>query len=185
MGRIEQLCRNYERYASLLWDRQLSGAEHVWFAVYEKMDERRLLHRIEEFAIATKSAGHEWAMVDLANAFAEWMAGQKYRKQYFESLADLDMVLSGFKAFCAERIAAGFDKCDEPETAVVAVIGVASLFGFVRVSEVLQEVEQEVRGRLLVFFPGQYEENNYRLLDARDGWNYMAIPITAELGAMP
>ena len=34
------------------------------------------------------------------------------------------------------------------------------------------------RGRLVVFFPGQYEQNNYRLLDARDGWNYMAVPIS-------
>ena len=33
-------------------------------------------------------------------------------------------------------------------------------------------------GRLVVFFPGQFEQNNYRLLDARDGWNYLAVPIT-------
>jgi hypothetical protein len=35
-----------------------------------------------------------------------------------------------------------------------------------------------VRGRLVGFFPGQYEQNNYRLLDARDGWNYLAVPIS-------
>src|SRR5437870_4368748 len=29
---------------------------------------------------------------------------------------------------------------------------------------------------LLVFFPGVYEQSNYRLLDARDGWNYHAVP---------
>jgi len=40
-------------------------------------------------------------------------------------------------------------------------------------------VEADIRGRLLVFFPGVYEQDNYRLLDARDGWNYLAIPITA------
>jgi len=31
-----------------------------------------------------------------------------------------------------------------------------------------------------VFFPGQLEQNNYRLLDARDGWNYMAVPISID-----
>lgn len=37
-----------------------------------------------------------------------------------------------------------------------------------------------VEGRLLVFFPGSYENNNYRLLDGYDGWNYLAVPITAD-----
>jgi len=31
---------------------------------------------------------------------------------------------------------------------------------------------------LLVFFPGTKNDNNYRLLDARDGWNYLAQGIT-------
>lgn len=185
MGKIEQLCRNYERYVSLPWDRQLSGAERVWFAVYDKMDERRLRRRLEEFEIATQRAGHLWDYVDLTDAFAEWMAEQKYRDSYFEAPDDLEMALDGFKRFCADRIANQIRESREPDNTVVAVVGVAGLFGFVRASEVLQAAEREVRGRLLVFFPGQYEDNNYRLLDARDGWNYMAIPITTELGAIP
>ena len=47
-----------------------------------------------------------------------------------------------------------------------------------RFSEIVRKVDRDIRGRLLVFFPGQYEHNNYRLLDARDGWNYLAIPLT-------
>jgi hypothetical protein len=35
-----------------------------------------------------------------------------------------------------------------------------------------------------VFFPGVYENNNYRLLDARDGWNYLAVPITMQEGEL-
>jgi len=45
-------------------------------------------------------------------------------------------------------------------------------------------VEPHIQGRLLIFFPGVYEQNNYRLLDARDGWNYLAVPITAHEGEM-
>ena len=71
-----------------------------------------------------------------------------------------------------------------PDETVVAVTGVASLFGFTRVSEVLPLVEPHIQGRLLIFFPGVYEQNNYRLLDARDGWNYLAVPITAQEGEM-
>jgi len=34
----------------------------------------------------------------------------------------------------------------------------------------------------LVFFPGERDGSNYRLLDARDGWNYLATPIAAQEG---
>jgi len=61
---------------------------------------------------------------------------------------------------------------------------VASLFGFTKVSQVLKEVEHVIRGRLVLFFPGEFENNNYRLLDARDGWNYLAVPITLHSGAL-
>lgn len=67
----------------------------------------------------------------------------------------------------------------DPDNTVLALHGVAALFGFLKISEILPMVEGDVRGRLLVFFPGTYEQNNYRLLDARDGWNYHAVPITA------
>ena len=65
---------------------------------------------------------------------------------------------------------------------MVAVLGVASLFGLLKVSQVVQDVAPHIRGRLLVFFPGEHEGSNYRLLDARDGWNYLAVPITSEKG---
>jgi hypothetical protein len=68
------------------------------------------------------------------------------------------------------------------EDTVVAVQGVACLFGFTRVSLVLKEVVKDIKGRLLLFFPGEYEGGNYRLLDARDGWNYLAVPITLHNG---
>jgi hypothetical protein len=44
---------------------------------------------------------------------------------------------------------------------------------------VVAAVANNIPGRLLVFFPGEYDQNNYRLLDARPGWNYQAVPITA------
>ena len=50
--------------------------------------------------------------------------------------------------------------------------------GKLSIHQDVRKVDRDIRGRLLVFFPGQYEHNNYRLLDARDGWNYLAIPIT-------
>jgi hypothetical protein len=47
---------------------------------------------------------------------------------------------------------------------------------------VVEGIKEAVQGRLLVFFPGEYypENHSYRLLDARDGWNYLAVPLLAQ-----
>ena len=65
------------------------------------------------------------------------------------------------------------------DSAVVAVTGLSSLFDYMRVSSLIESVEDSVRGRLLVLFPGEYAGNVYRFMDARDGFNYMAVPITS------
>jgi hypothetical protein len=65
------------------------------------------------------------------------------------------------------------------ENTVLAINNASSLFGFTRLSDVLNQISKNIPGRLLVFFPGEFEKNQFRLLDARDGWSYLARPITA------
>lgn len=178
MGRIEKLAERYKRFISLPWQNDLAGAERILFLVYDKSSERRLRARKELFALATQDAGHGWIDCDLTDAFAEWMAGIEYRESYFESPQDLELKLDrDFLLYAAERVREALTAPQADENAVVGVSGIASLFGFVRVSELMRQVERDVRGRLAVFFPGECERNNYRLLDARDGWNYLATPI--------
>jgi hypothetical protein len=64
------------------------------------------------------------------------------------------------------------------ENSVVTIAGLATLFDYMRVSSLIERVEDSVTGRLLVLFPGEYQGNIYRFMDARDGFNYMAAPIT-------
>jgi len=117
--------------------------------------------------------------VDVSDAFAQWIGNDEYREAYFESPEDLQLKMEAeFAEFVAERIRKVLNRTETPEKSVVAVFGVGTLFGFTRVSKVLRLLEGDIRGRLVVFFPGHYEQNNYRLLDARDGWNYLAVPIT-------
>jgi hypothetical protein len=66
--------------------------------------------------------------------------------------------------------------CDE--NTLIAIKEVSSLFGFTFLSEVIKGCASALKGRMLIFFPGEFEKNQYRLLDARDGWNYLARPIT-------
>ncbi len=179
MSKIEQLAEKYRQHIGLPWQETIAGAQRVVMVVYPKEWERSLLARKEAFAIATRSEGHKWFEVDLAGCFAQWMASEEYREAYFESPEDLQLKLDGeFAAAVAQQIESALEHPEADKSAVVAVFGVGTLFGFVRISQVLKLVEPSIRGRLVVFFPGGYEGNNYRLLDARDGWNYLAVPIT-------
>jgi hypothetical protein len=180
VSRIDALLKNYARYVSLPWDRSLPGAQRVWFAVYEESEERRLRLRVPSFEIATKDAGRGWRACDLTDAFARWMAAEDYREAYFESPEDLPTPHPAFEEYVAAQVRRELELADE--NTVVGVIGVGALFGFMKVSVLMEKVEDSIRGRLLVFFPGECADNNYRLLDARDGWNYHAVPITASGG---
>jgi hypothetical protein len=177
MGRIEQLAEKYRQHVSLPWQQTVAGAQRVILVIYDKELERALLARKQLFELATRETGHEWFEVNIADSFAQWMAAGEYRDAYFESPEDLQLKLdSEFAEYVAARIRETLEKAEA--TSVVAAFGVGALFGFARASRVLKLIEPYIRGRLVVFFPGVYDQNNYRLLDARDGWNYLAVPIT-------
>lgn len=183
MGRIEVLVGRYRGHIEAPWQHNLAGDQKAIFVVYPKTDERKLRARLELFEMATTAAGHTWHLVDLTSTFAKWMANTDYRDAYFEGPESLSMKLrSDFVQYAANHLRETLTAKDINEDTVVAIQGVACLFGFTRVSLVLKEVVKDIRGRLVVFFPGEYEDNNYRLLDARDGWNYLAVPITLHNG---
>jgi hypothetical protein len=179
MGRIEELAERYAQHIATPWQRTIAGAQRVVMVVYDKELERTLRARKLAFETATRQAGHDWYEIDVSDTFAKWMASDEYREAYFNSPEDLQLKLEAeFAEFVAEQLRTILVRPDVNEDSVLAVFGVGALYGFTRVSKVLKLVEPEIKGRLLVFFPGQFEGNNYRLLDARDGWNYMAVPIT-------
>ena len=177
MGKIEDLVVLYHRHISAPWQRTLSGAQRVLYVVYEKETERALRARVGEFEQATIRAGHGWRLVDCSKWFSEWMAREEYRESYFETPELLPMKLDAeFKREASQRLTAELDHAGD--NTVVALVGVGSLYGFLRVHELIHDVERSIHGRLVVLFPGTKNENTYRLLDARDGWNYLANGIT-------
>lgn len=183
MGRIEDLADKYERHIAAPWQRNLAGAQKAIFVVYGKTDERKLRAKRREFEMRTRDAGHKWREVDLTDSFPRWMAQDEYRDAYFESPDDLTLKLQNeYVEYVASQMREALTADDVAEDTVVGVFGAASLYGFSRISEVLKHVEGDIRGRLVLFFPGDHDQNNYRLLDARDGWNYLAVPITLNDG---
>jgi hypothetical protein len=179
VARIEDLAERFGRHIATPWQRTVAGAQRVVIVVYDKDLERTLRARKVAFETAGREAGHEWFEVDVSDAFAKWMADDDYREEYFSSPGDLHLKLEAeFSAYVADRIREVLSREDVTDDSVVALLGVGALFGFARMSQVLKLVEGDIRGRLVVFFPGHLERSNYRLLDARDGWNYLAVPIS-------
>jgi hypothetical protein len=178
MSVIEELLAEYDRRVGTTWQHDLAAAQRVWFAVYRPEQERRLRMRIPDFEAVTLNHRHGWNQLDVTTVFADWMAGHEYRDAYFREPELMQYALANFAETLANDILAVL-KESERDT-VVALTGMASLFGIIKVSSLIDAVSDAIRGRLLVFFPGDHDEgNNFRFLDARDGWNYLASVIKA------
>lgn len=183
MSEIDQLLHHYTHVVRLPWQDGLSGAERIWFVVYTPGQERRLRLRLPDFQAATQNAGYRWGHIDLTDSFAEWMAAHDYRDAYFQSPELLDMELASYAAGLCEEIRQRLTAPAVDRHTVFALTGLSTLFGLTSVSALVNSVQHAVPGRLLVFFPGYKDGSNYRFLDAKDGWNYLAIAITPADGA--
>ncbi len=180
MSKIKRLIQSYGKYIAVPWRDDAAALQRVIFCVYNESEERALRAKIDEFEIATRQAGHGWAVFDLTDSFAEWLAAQRYATSYFKQPQLLSTLLPNYQTFIGETFGQFLQANKADERTVTAIKGVGSLFGFLKVKEVVDLLAPMVHGRLLVFFPGSYENNNYRLLDGYDGWNYLAVPITAD-----
>lgn len=181
MSRIKRLRECYLRHIRLPWRSDVATAQRVIFCVYPPPEELRLRARLGEFELDTNNWGHRWLLYDLTDTFATWLAEQKYAQSYFRDPSMLSGVLDRYRAYLTGAFSSFCRDNNADESAVVAVVGAGSLFGLLKVKEVVDAFAPLVPGRLLVFFPGNNQEgNNYRLFDAYDGWDYLAVLITPE-----
>ena len=185
MSHCDRLLHNYQRFTRLPWSTHLAGKQKVWFAVYPPPEERRIRAHVQEFQVATMDAGHKWQLVDITDLPVQWLVKHDYCEGYFADPAALQAVEEEIRMRTIEVLIKVLRSPEVDENTVVAVMGVGALYGFAHVSPVIAGIEDAIRGRLLVFFPGEYERNLYRFMDARDGFNYMAVPITSNESVLP
>lgn len=178
MSAIDRLLSNYSRQVRLPWSANMAGKQRVWFAVYPPAEERRVRARLPQFEHLTLEANHGWTTVDLTRLLPEWIAAHEYREGIFQQPEHFS-ANSELEALAADRVRQACSRDGVGAASVVAVLGLAALFDFMRVSSLIERVEESVSGRMLVFFPGEYAGNVYRFMDARDGFNYLAVPITS------
>ena len=175
MPTFDDILNHYRRHVRLPWRDDVPAAGCVWIAWYDKALERRVRGQVHEFEHATVTAGHGWRHIDLVPQFPAWMSGHEFFPVLLDQPEELRSLLPEFEAHLITVLKAQLN--DATANDVVAVTGCGSLFGLVRVSSLITHVAPAIKGRMLLTFPGSHESNLYRLLDARDGWNYHAIPI--------
>ena len=178
MSAIDRLLSNYSSQVRLPWSANMSGKQRVWFAVYPPVEERRIRAHFSQFETLTLESNHGWATVDLTRLLPEWISDHEYREGIFENPEHFSAE-SDLEVLAAERVRQACSSEEADADCVVAVTGISALFDFIRVSRLIDRIEDDVLGRLLIFSPGEYAGNVYRFMDARDGFNYMAVPITS------
>lgn len=169
---------------ALPWPQNVSGQERVLMVVYPPSEERRIRRFIDsgEFCQEVQTIGHTWISLDVATLFSEWMAKQEYASRLLmrpERLWDDKGNVKGLEEYLIERVCVA-NALSDGNTAF-ALVGCGGLFGLFSVSRLIEKVAEHVPGRLVALFPGEYDanHNSYRLLGAKDGWGYLAVPITA------
>ncbi|RVA26740.1 DUF1788 domain-containing protein [Mesorhizobium sp. M7A.F.Ca.US.001.01.1.1] len=178
MNTFDELLAAYERQVQLPWLDDAPPAGRVWLLWFDKSMQRKFTGRIGEFEHVTMKTGRGWRHVNLAPWFGQWIA----RHEFFDALVDHPQEIRGLLADAEQALIAFLRSelrlCTSND--VLALDGCGSLFGIVRVSALISKIADTIPGRMLVAFPGKHAAGVYRLLDARDGWNYHAIPIPAD-----
>ncbi len=175
MATFEEILSHYRRYVALPWQRDVPPAGRVWIAWYEKVLERRVRGQLHEFHHLTKAAGHGWSHLDLATIFPAWLASHEFFRALLDQPEEIRGLLLDFEVHIAATVKYALVNCGSND--VFALTGCGSLFGLARVSTLISRIAPSIPGRLLLTFPGRHTSGVYRLLDARDGWDYHAIPI--------
>jgi hypothetical protein len=177
--RTEQLIEAFEKVVNEPWSNALSGQERIWFLVYDPDEQRKIDLHLKEFQNAALRAEKKWAIISMKNCFPSWMVSHEYKESYFNKPQHIvDQLEASFIPHAIEFLKNELAKIEHDEKTLIALRDVSSIFGFARLSEILKSCDKNFQGRLLIFFPGEFEQNHYRLLDARDGWDYLARPIT-------
>jgi hypothetical protein len=179
VSKVDQLVQEFDKVVNEPWTSTLSGQERIWFLVYDPAEQRKVSLSLGEFETCTIRAGKKWQPISLKNCFPEWMSNHDYRDEYFTNPEYIvDQLEAEFIPYAIQYLKKKLASIEQDPDTLIVLLDVSSLFGFARLSEILKNCDRDFKGRLLIFFPGEFEQNQYRLLDARDGWDYLARPIT-------
>ncbi len=154
--------------------------QRVWFCIYDPHDELNLRDKLEEFEAATLKSSRNGPNMTLQTALPSGFSGHKYAEQYFKNPSLLNTILADYKSYLVNIISQQIKESQADGNTVLALpYGVGSLFGFLKVKELVESCPTGT-GQACSVLSRTHENNTYRLLDGYDGWGYLAVPITSE-----
>jgi hypothetical protein len=175
LNTFDDILTAYVKQVGLPWASDVPPAGRIWVVWYEKALQSKFTGRLGEFEQATLKAGHGWHQVNLSPWFGKWIAQHEFFDALVEQPKELRGLLPEIEDGVVTLLKQALNACSSND--ILALDGCGSLFGIARISSLISRVADFVPGRLLIGFPGKHSGGVYRLLDARDGWNYHAIPI--------
>lgn len=175
MTSFDDILAAYAKTVQLPWAADTPPVGRVWIVWYDKSLQRRFTGRLGDFETATLKAGRGWRQVDLSLKFGRWIAQHELFDALLRQPKEIRGLLPDFETALVADVKEALGNCDP--NGVLAINGCGALFGVASVSTLIARVSDFIPGRLLIGFPGKHAGGVYRLLDARDGWNYHAIPI--------
>lgn len=182
MNYVERLNEALKEQLRLPWTDDRSGGERVWFMVFDPDRLRSVIAGSDLFRLSVEAAGKRWLPIDVSRDFGEWMQGNRYAARYFAQPERAKTKVDDFAKHLAKRIVDEIGAAGADDRTLIVLTGTEALFGITRISHITRLIEGSIPGRLMVLFPGEYNEPQYRFLDARDGWNYLAVPIAPVAG---
>jgi hypothetical protein len=177
LSTVDDLLFHFRRQVALPWRADTPQEYRVWIMHYDKVLDRRVRARLPEFEHATRRAGHGWSLMGLTPLVAPWLAAHELFHSLVKQPDELSSILPEFEPYVVEQVRMRLSQVGPNDLLVLT--GAGALFGLLRVSRLAHSVADAIQGRLLLLFPGRHNDGSYRLLDARDGWSYRAIPIPA------
>jgi hypothetical protein len=178
LNTFDDILAAYQRQVQLPWANDVPPAARAWIVWYEKALQRRFTGRLGEFEYATLKGGHGWHHLNLAPWFGRWIARHEFFDALLQQPKEIRGLLPEIEDALVSEMKQALTTCSTND--VLAVDGCGALFGVAQVSALIGKIAGSVPGRLLIGFPGKQSGGVYRLLDARDGWNYHAIPIPSD-----
>src|SRR6185437_15129919 len=143
MSAVDYLFSNYSRHIRLPWSANMAGPQRVWFAIYPPAEERRLRARLPQFEAATLEAGHSWDALDFTRLMPDFVASHTYREQVFNQPQHL-RVGNVIEKRAAAMVKEACSTVEAPASSVVALTGLASLFDLMRVSSLIEAIEDSI-----------------------------------------